>query len=69
MKKYGIRLTMPEDDPMRAEHLLGPDWVSYKWFQSEKQRDEMFAQMRREHLYSRRGDIPSIVPEKVEEEA
>ncbi|HET6724955.1 MAG TPA: hypothetical protein VFH85_02990 [Gammaproteobacteria bacterium] len=66
MKKYGIRLTMPEDDPMRAEHLLGPNWESCKWFQSEKERDEAFVQMRREHLYSRRGDIPSIVPEKIE---
>jgi hypothetical protein len=68
MKKFGIRMTMPDDDPMRAPHLLGPNWESYKWFESQKQRDETFAGMRREHLYSRRGDVASVVPEKVEKE-
>jgi hypothetical protein len=66
MKKYGIQLTMPEGDPMRSEHLLGPDWESLKWFATEKERDVAFAEMRREHRYSRRGDIPSVVPKKVE---
>lgn len=69
MKKYGIRLTMPENDPMRSPHLLGPDWEAFRWFHSEKERDEKFAEMRREHMYSRRGDVPSVVPEKVSETA
>jgi hypothetical protein len=68
MKKFGIRMTMPEHDPMRAPHLLGPGWESYKWFDTEKRRDEDFAVMRREHLYSRRGDVASVVPEKVEKD-
>lgn len=68
MKKYGIRLTLPAGDPMRAEHLLGPDWEAVRWFQTEDARDEALVQMRREHMYSRRGDVPSVVPEKIEGE-
>ena len=26
MKNYGIKLTLPEGDPMRNAHLLGEDW-------------------------------------------
>lgn len=66
MTKFGIRMTMPESDPMRAPHLLGADWESFKWYTSEKARDVAFAQIRREHMYSRPGDVPSVIPEKVE---
>lgn len=68
MKRYGIRLTLPEHDPMRAAHLLGPEWEACKWYETEKERDEAFVQMRREHMYSRRGDVPSMVAEKIEQQ-
>jgi len=64
-KRYGIRCTLPPDDPMSAPHLLGPDWEAYRWYDSEQERDEAVEAFSREHLYSRRGDKPSVVYSKV----
>lgn len=64
-KRYGIRCTLPPDDPMSAPHLLGPDWEAYRWYDSEQERDEAVEAFSREHLYSRRGDKPSVIYTKV----
>ncbi|HEU5398886.1 MAG TPA: hypothetical protein VFV77_06370 [Gammaproteobacteria bacterium] len=64
-KRYGIRCTLPPDDPMSAPHLLGPDWEAYRWYDSEQERDEAIEAFSREHLYSRRGDKPSVIYAKV----
>ena len=40
MKNFGIRITLPEDDPMRAEHLLGPDWEGFRWYDTAEERDD-----------------------------
>lgn len=66
MDKFGVRITMPEDDPMRAPHLLGPDWSAERWFATEQERDSWIQSMQREHVYSRRGDIPSQLYEKID---
>lgn len=68
MKRYGVKITMPEDDPLRAAHLLGPDWSSTRWFETPQERDEWIEAMRHEHPYSRRGDIPSQCYEKIARE-
>ncbi|MGH7056826.1 MAG: hypothetical protein ACREFZ_02945 [Acetobacteraceae bacterium] len=65
-KKYGVKITMPEDDPMRAPHLLGPDWSAERWFKTAAERDVWIEDQLHEHLYSRRGDIPSQLYEKIE---
>ena len=64
-KRYGIRCTLPPDDPMSAAHLLGPDWEAFRWYESEHERDEAIEEFAREHLYSRRGDKPSVIYAKV----
>ena len=64
-KRYGIRCTLPPDDPMSAPHLLGPDWEAYRWYDSEQERDEAVEAFSKEHLYSRRGDRPSVIYAKV----
>lgn len=64
-KRYGIRCTLPTDDPMSAPHLLGPDWEAYRWYDSEQERDEAVEAFSKEHLYSRRGDRPSVIYAKV----
>jgi hypothetical protein len=64
-KRYGIRCTLPPDDPMSAPHLLGPDWEAFRWYESEHERDEAIVEFSREHLYSRRGDTPSVIYAKV----
>lgn len=68
-KQYGIRVTMPESDPLASEHILGPDWESYRWFDNRERRDRIMRDMQREHPYSRPGDKPTIICEKVEREA
>ncbi|MGH8225424.1 MAG: hypothetical protein ACRER1_04645 [Gammaproteobacteria bacterium] len=65
-KKYGVKITMPEDDPLRAEHLLGPDWKAERWFATVEERDAWIEEQRHEHVYSRRGDIQSELFEKIE---
>jgi len=64
-KRFGIRCTLPPDDPMSAPHLLGPNWEAYRWYDTEQERDQAIEDFGREHLYSRRGDIPSVIYAKV----
>ncbi len=64
-KPYGIRCSLPSDDPMSAPHLLGPDWEAYRWYQTEQQRDADYEDYSREHIYSRRGDQPSVIYTKI----
>ncbi len=65
-KKYGVKITLPVDDPMRAPHLLGSDWAAEHWFAVADERDAWIEEQRHEHLYSRRGDVPSQLYEKIE---
>lgn len=64
-KRFGIRCTLPPDDPMAAPHLLGPDWEAYRWYDSEQERDLAVEEFSHEHLYSRRGDKPSVIYTKI----
>ena len=66
MKKYGIKITLPEGDPMRAEHLLGPDWEGFRWYDNADERDDAFRDMNEQLLWYRRGDRPSQIVEKIE---
>ena len=61
---YGIRMTLPSGDPLGA--LLGPETEMYRWYASAAERDAALEDMRREHEYSRIGDVPRLVYEKVE---
>ena len=66
MKEYGIKISLPEDDPMRAPHLLGPDWEGFRWYPTEQERDEAFEDMNEDLSWYRRGDRPSQIVQKVE---
>jgi hypothetical protein len=66
MKRFGIRITLPEGDTMSAAHLLGPGWESFRWFESAAQRDRAFAEMQRQLPIYRRHDRITQVLEKVE---
>lgn len=63
-RPYGIRVTLPAGDSFQA--LLGKRWEDVHWYASEFERDRALADMASEHLYSRRGDRPRLVFEKVE---
>ena len=54
---------------MSAPHLLGDDWQSVRWFESEEQRDRAQSEMERQPPYYRKGDSPTVVLEKIEAEA
>lgn len=66
MKRHGIRLTLPPEDPMRAPHLLGDDWEAFRWYATPAERDAAFALLGRENLYYRPGDRQSVVIEKLD---
>lgn len=64
LRPYGIRVSLPGNDPMRK--LLGPEWNRLHWYATAEERDARMAEMARRHEYSRLTDSPSVVFEKVE---
>jgi hypothetical protein len=66
MKRYGIRVTLNEGSTMAAPHLLGPDWESFRWFDTEEAREHAFADMARQLPNYRKGDRVDQVLERVE---
>jgi hypothetical protein len=64
-RPFGIRVRLRPGDPFTK--LVGPDWQTSHWFSSVAERDAVLADMASRHLYSRRGDEPSIVLEKIEQ--
>ena len=64
LRPYGVRVSLPPGDPFRK--LLGPEWHRDHWYPTQDERDRALAEMSRRHEYSRGGDKPSLVFEKVE---
>lgn len=65
-KRYGIRITLTEDNPMRAPHLLGDDWEAYRWYDDPETRDRAMRDMGARLPNYRLGDAPSQIVEPVE---
>lgn len=63
-RPYGIRVRLKPGDPFAK--LLGSDWQKTHWFFTAAERDRVLADMSRRHEYSRIGDRPALVFEKVE---
>jgi hypothetical protein len=64
---FGIRARLRARDPFTR--LVGADWEKTHWFATERERDAALADMAARHVYSRRGDEPSVIYEKVAEGA
>lgn len=62
-KPFGIRVRLRARDPFTR--LVGADWHKTHWFATERERDTALADMAARHVYSRRGDEPAVVYEKV----
>lgn len=62
-KLHGVRVSLRPGDPFRK--LLGADWSRTHWFETAEQRDAALAEMSRKHEYSRPGDRPALVYEKI----
>jgi hypothetical protein len=63
-RPYGIRVCLRPGDPFAK--LLGTDWQKTHWFFTAAERDRALEDMSRKHEYSRIGDQPALVFEKVE---
>jgi hypothetical protein len=63
-RPYGIRVSLRPGDPFAK--LLGGDWQKTHWFFTAAERDAQLEDMARKHEYSRIGDQPALVFEKVE---
>jgi hypothetical protein len=63
-RPYGIRVRLRPGDPFAK--LLGADWQKTHWFFTAEERDRVLEDMSRKHEYSRIGDQPALVFEKVE---
>lgn len=68
MKRYGIRVTLHEQNPMGLPHLLGPDWAGFRWFDRQEERDLVYESLRRGFPNDRPGDAPAQLMTKVEQE-
>jgi hypothetical protein len=64
LRPYGIRVSLPVGDPFRK--LLGPEWHRLHWYPTPAERDAAMAEMSRRHEYSRAGDRPALVFQKIE---
>ena len=66
-KPFGIRVRLRACDPFTR--LVGADWQKLHWFASEQERDEALVDMASRHAYSRGGDEPAVIYEKVSGDA
>ncbi len=62
-RRYGIRVTLPENDTLRK--VLGEDWEGLQWFSSEIERDAAYENMAIRHGYYRDTDSPTQILEKI----
>ncbi len=62
-RPFGIRVSLRPRDPFAR--LVGADWQKFHWYATEQERDEVLADMASRHPYSRRGDEPAVIFEKV----
>ena len=60
---FGIRVSLRPRDPFTR--LVGADWQKFHWYATEHARDDVLADMASRHPYSRRGDEPTVILEKV----
>jgi hypothetical protein len=63
-KPYGARVSLPPGDPFRK--IMGAEWHRVHWYASAAERDAALLEMSRKHEYSRAGDKPALLFDKVE---
>lgn len=66
MKKYGIRITLAEGNPMSLPHLLGENWDSVRWYDTEAEREKAMVDLSRRLPNYRLGDELAQVFTRVE---
>ncbi|MGB8327488.1 MAG: hypothetical protein WCE48_07905 [Steroidobacteraceae bacterium] len=64
VRPFGVRVSLPAGDPLGK--LLGAEWSRTHWYATAAERDAALIELAREHEYSRAGDRPALVLQKVE---
>jgi hypothetical protein len=64
VRPFGVRVKLPPGDPFRR--LLGDDWQKLHWYETARERDAALVDMARRHEFSRIGDEPALLFEKIE---
>jgi hypothetical protein len=64
-RPYGIRVRLKASDPFTL--LMGKEWEKTHWFATAMERDQRLADMQRKHEYSRKGDLPTLLLEAIEQ--
>jgi hypothetical protein len=64
-KPYGVRVSLRPGDPFRK--IIGAEWHRSHWYATAAERDAALAEMSRKHEYSRPGDRPALLFEKIED--
>jgi len=62
-KPFGIRVRLAGNDPFAV--LVGTDWETSHWFVTQTERDNAMNEMSRRHRFSRIGDEPRLIFERI----
>ena len=62
-RTFGLKLGLPAGDTLAT--VLGGDWSAFRWYASETERDAALSEIISKHPYSRPGDRPTYVVERV----
>ena len=65
-KPHGIRVSLRRGDSFAR--LLDAGWEQLHWFATAEERDRVLRDMESEHVYSRRGDRPTLRFEPVDKD-
>ncbi len=63
-KPYGVRVSLRPGDPFSK--IMGAEWHRSHWYATAAERDAELAEMSRKHEYSRAGDKPALLFDKIE---
>jgi hypothetical protein len=63
-RRFGVRVKLFATDPLNR--LIGQGFERTHWFTTQTERDRALADMASEHLYSRRGDKPTLSFEPID---
>lgn len=66
MKKFGIRVTLPDSSTLNKSHLFDEGWEAYRWFASAEARDHAYESMQLQPANYRKGDTIQQILTKVE---
>jgi len=62
-RNYGLRLSLPAGDTFAS--VLGPNWSAERWYCSDGEREAALLDITGKHRFSRIGDQPTYVVERI----